>query len=209
MSKEEIDLFWKHEFQKALEYVSPGFTIDERNKALIAELYTWVWSRMGRSNSGMFDPQKGLLLWGNIGTGKTTLLKGIQRYMAVINQLVYGCNNKDICFELRSASEISLRYAKDGLSALERWVDKDTCNHLIIDEIGREEVAKNFGTTCNTIQMLLQLRYELRQDCTTMGTTNINMQSSQFSELYGDYVTDRIKEMFNIIEISGSSRRTA
>ena len=78
--------------------------------------------------------------------------------------------------------------------------------HLIIDEIGREENAKHFGTSCNVIQTILQMRYELRHEMLTFGTTNIDMEDlSQFRNLYGDYVLDRVKEMFNIVHLGGNS----
>ena len=42
----------------------------------------------------------------------------------------------------------------------------------------------------------------------TFGTTNIDMEDlSQFRNLYGDYVLDRVKEMFNIVHLGGNSRR--
>ena len=55
---------------------------------------------------------------------------------------------------------------------------------------------------------ILQMRYELRHEMLTFGTTNIDMEDlSQFRNLYGDYVLDRVKEMFNIVHLGGNSRR--
>lgn len=207
LTKKEIEDFWKHGLIKSFNYVSPGFVIDDRNKRLIAEIYTWVWARLGRMESGKLDPNKGLLLWGEIGTGKTTIIKGLQRYLAMINQLCYGSNNRSMCIEIKSAAEISLHYASEGMKALERWTERKQAGHLAIDEIGREEISTHFGTTCNTIQTLLQLRYEQRHSILTLGTTNINMISDEFANRYGSYIQDRVKEMFNVIRVGGDSRR--
>lgn len=207
LTKDEIEDFWKHGFIQSMNYVSPGFVIDERNVKLIPELYKWVWAWLGRKPQGTLDPNKGILLWGDIGTGKTTIMKGLQRYLAMINQLCYGSNNRSICIEIKSAAEISLRYASEGMKALERWTDRDQAGHLVIDEIGREEVSTHFGTTCNTIQTLLQLRYEQRHSIATFGTTNIDMRSKEFTNRYGSYIFDRVKEMFNVIRVGGESRR--
>lgn len=187
--------------------VSPGFVVDGRNVKMLSELYAWVWAWMGRKEAGGLDPRKGLLLWGDIGTGKTTLIKGLQKYLATINQLAYGCNNRSICMEIRSAAEISLRYAADGMKALERWTEREQAGHLAIDELGREEISTHYGTTCNTIQTLLQLRYEQRHTILTHATTNIDMAGNEFPNRYGSYIYDRVKEMFNVIRISGESRR--
>lgn len=207
LTPKEVDDFWKYGLIQSMNAVSPGFVVDDRNVKILSELYTWVWAWMGRMEPGKLNPNKGLLLWGDIGTGKTTLIKGLQRYLATINQLAYGCNNRNICIEIKSAAEVSLRYAADGMKALERWTERDQAGHLAIDEIGREEISTHFGTTCNTIQTLLQLRYEQRHSILTHGTTNINMASEEFSNRYGSYIYDRVKEMFNVIRIGGESRR--
>lgn len=207
LSAKEIEDFWKHGLIQSLNYVSPGFVIDDRNVKLISELYNWVWAWLRRKEPGKLDPKKGILLWGDIGTGKTTIIKGLQRYLAFINQLCYGSNNRSICIEIRSAAEISLRYASEGMKALEKWTERDQAGHLAIDEIGREEISTHFGTTCNTIQTLLQLRYEQRHSIVTLGTTNIDMTTDEFTNRYGSYIFDRVKELFNVVRVGGESRR--
>lgn len=207
LTREEIEKFWKNGLIQSFNYVSPGFVIDDRNVRLISELYTWVWAWLGRKERGRLDPHKGILLWGDIGSGKTTIIKGLQRYLAMINQLCYGSNNRSICIEIRSAAEVSLRYASEGMKALERWTERSQAGHLAIDEIGREEISSHFGTTCNTIQTILQLRYEQRNTITTFGTTNIDMKSDEFTNRYGSYIFDRVKELFNVIHVGGQSRR--
>ena len=37
-------------------------------------------------------------------------------------------------------------------------------------------------------------------------TTNLD-PNTEFSERYGDYIADRVKEMFNVVKIEGKSRR--
>ena len=78
---------------------------------------------------------------------------------------------------------------------------------LAIDEIGKEPTdSKHFGTGISVIQTILQLRYEVRREHITHGTTNLN-PDEQFARIYGSYIADRVKEMFNVIEIKGETRR--
>ena len=73
-------------------------------------------------------------------------------------------------------------------------------HNLAIDEVGREPMdAKHFGTGINAIQTVLQLRYEQRYCFYTHMTTNLD-PDKEFSQRYGDYIADRVKEMFNVIK---------
>lgn len=182
--------------------VEPGFVVDEGNKKLLSALYDYVWGK-----SQLLDSQKGLLLWGPIGVGKSVLLKGLQRYYGKINQFCLGSNSKNTGFKMISAAEIALLYAEKGMNGIAQYTDRECMCHLAIDELGREPLdAKHYGTGINVVQVILQLRYEFRREFVTLATTNLN-PDTDFSDKYGDYIADRIKEMFNVVEIKGNSRR--
>lgn len=207
LSPEQLEAYWRNRFMDCLRRVAPDFVVDSRNRTLVLELYLWVWATLGRQ-PGRLDPTKGILLFGPIGTGKTTLMRGLQYYLALINRKMFGFSRNDICLEVRSSSEMALYFARDGMDALARWMERGTCGHLCIDEIGREEETKFFGTPCNVVRTVLQMRYEQRGEIYTLGTTNIDMEHpAEFSDRYGDYVLDRTKEMFNIVRVDGESRR--
>lgn len=182
--------------------VEPEFVIDSDNKGLLNALYNYIWAK-----DGVFDPYKGLLLWGPIGVGKSVLIKGMQRYYGKINKFSFGLDNKKIGFKMTSAAEISLLYTEKGIDGIAQFTDRKYMCHLAIDEIGREPMeAKYFGTGINVIQVILQLRYEVRRDFITLMTTNLD-PDTEFSGRYGDYIADRVKEMFNVVHIQGKSRR--
>ncbi|WP_139262196.1 P-loop NTPase family protein [Bacteroides faecichinchillae] len=201
-NENQIEYFWKKEFINSMKEVEPRFTIDERNKVLLSELYNYVWER-----SKLLDSSKGLLLWGPLGVGKSVLIKGLQRYLGKINRFRYGCNNDKIGFKFTSAVEISLLYAEKGMNGISQFTDRECMCNLAIDELGREPSdSKHYGTGINVVQTILQLRYEVRRDFVTHVTTNIEPNVA-FGNKYGDYIADRVKEMFNVVEIKGDSRR--
>lgn len=201
-SANKLESFWKKTFVSCMKEAAPNFTIDESNRKIIAALYDYAISK-----DGLLDPRKGLLLYGPIGVGKSTLLKGIQLFKAKINLYSFGANNPDIGFRIVAAAELSLLYAKDGLAGIERFVDRERIDNLAIDEVGREPIdSKHFGTGLNVVQTILQLRYEQRHKGITHITTNLD-PNTDFVSRYDYYIADRVKEMFNVIEIKGDSRR--
>lgn len=182
--------------------VEPGFIIDDRNLGIISAIYEWS---MNRGNS--LDPSKGLLLWGPLGVGKSVLIKGLQRFENKIHRMGKGYKRRHFGFLYTSAIEMSLLYAERGMSGISQYVDRSLMGNLAIDELGREpSESKYFGTGVNVVQTILQLRYEARREFMTHATTNLDPNTG-FVEKYGTYVADRVKEMFNVIEIRGSSRR--
>lgn len=76
---------------------------------------------------------------------------------------------------------------------------------LFIDDVGTEQVEiNNFGTKELPIYEIFNRRYLDRRFLMFITT---NLKPSQMEERYGDRVRDRIKEMFNVIQIKGESRR--
>lgn len=76
---------------------------------------------------------------------------------------------------------------------------------LGLDEVGREPKVKHYGTEMDVIQYILQMRYDNRRSCTTFVTTNLFPEEIHLK--YGEYIADRVNEMFNVVEIGGKSRR--
>lgn len=198
----QIERFWKEEFIKSMKEIEPSFVVNERNKDLLSALYDYVWKK-----KTTLDSSKGLLLWGPLGVGKSVLLRGLQRYYGKINLYRFGCNNDKLGFKFSSAVEIALLYAEKGMNGIAQYTDREFMCNLAIDELGREPIdSKHYGTGINVVQTILQLRYEVRREFTTHATTNLD-PNTQFVGKYGDYIADRVKEMFNVIELKGESRR--
>lgn len=110
-------------------------------------------------------------------------------------------------FRIDSASFIANSFSMRGKDALELYTyNNGSPRMMCFDELGREPIpAKYFGTELNVMQYIFQCRYELRKEALTHATTNLSIKDLQLK--YGAYIADRINEMFNVIELGGSSRR--
>jgi len=203
-STPEIDLYAEAKIFKAeLDKCCPSgeFIIEPEKRQLVNSVFAWVWKH-DPWNLCQLDYRKGLFLYGPVGTGKSTLLKGLQKYMNSIDARDILKDDR-LGFFWKSASELANSYAGDGQEKLLQWCSD--CN-LLVDELGREpRPAKHYGTELNVIQFLLQLRYDKRMENVTHLTSNI--RPADVMPMYGDYISDRFREMFNLIEWSGVSKR--
>lgn len=162
-------------------------------------------------SDGRYDPNKGLFLWGDIGVGKTTILKVVREFCRTTgvrpgNRLCSGSNiEMPYSFAIKSVHEILEDYQSKAES-LGEYADNP---QLAIDDIGAEAREVNrFGTVKNVIDELIHRRYARfcnDRRFTTHITANIEPQT--IKSHYSERAYDRCKEMFNFIEIRGNSYR--
>ena len=160
------------------------FEIDKTNAESLKQIYLYMTGNKDFNG----DLHKGLFLIGNFGVGKTTILKTLAAIFDIINK------RKMIFLSSLQLHEI---IKENGVEIIAK-------SPMIIDEIGREnEVVKDYGTEIRPIVELLTARYN--NNAYTFATSNYNLDS--LKKKYGQYITDRMVEMFNFIELTGETRR--
>jgi hypothetical protein len=185
----------KEDFKRLLDYEcairlmkrgdSGYFEIDEDNTKVIDQLFYYI---TGNQKEFKGNIDKGILLQGSIGTGKTILLRG---FAGVIGKVL------DRNFEYYSAFDINRLIVKEG-------IEKYSKRPLLIDDLGKEqEIVKDYGTDVRPILELFASRYDT--GAITFLTTNYNNET--FVKKYGAQTVDRFIETFNFIQLNGKSRR--
>ena len=149
-------------------------------------------------------------MYGNVGTGKTTLLKAI---CATINRICTREEDergvKETVLDIPNA--ISIVKAKQIITEFtvrneqnNRYNLMNKVALLAIDELGVENTeAKLYGNTSEPLIDLLCERYD-KQLCTIIST---NMGLEEIEERYGRRVSDRFSEMFTAIPFTEQSFR--
>ena len=179
----------------------------ENYKQLDAELV----QNIGDVAKWLCDPQKrpGLLLFGKVGTGKTTLLRAI---CATINEICErdtyenGLREKTLddfrCISIVKAKGIINDYINP--QSRPRYELMTKVSLMAIDELGVEPMeSKSYGNVSEPLIDLFCERYD-RQLLTIVST---NLGNAEIRQRYGTRLADRFNEMFATIPFNGQSFR--
>lgn len=172
------------------------FSADYRNKKLVSDLFSYFLGLPGELDTG-----KGLWLEGTVGTGKSMLMYVFSEFM----------KSRQDGFKVHICSSITTEYSLSGN------LDKYLANQngyigepvpMCFDELGREPMpASYYGQKLNVMQHILHVRYSYWQATGLKTYITTNCTADQIESLYGDYIRDRRYEMFNIVPVTGESRR--
>lgn len=183
-------------------------SIDARNKPIFMMLIKYF----NAIPSDEYSLSKGILLAGNVGTGKTKTVEVMHKFLSYMK-------NPNI-YRLVESREIIRDFARSKFDGLEQYTWNPKLNqhsiitrhpvNICIDDLGLEkEQISNYGDKIDVISEFLIDRYNIFTDNKygkfLHATTNLNPE--QMKEKYGDRINDRFREMFNIILMVGKSRR--
>jgi hypothetical protein len=137
-----------------------------------------------------YDPLRGLLIRGNSGTGKTHLVRCVED------------NGLNPVLTL-SMIDITERIKEEGKYSIPNQGQKI----IYLDDVGTEEpVANHYGTKVAWFKNFIE-KASLKTKCYNhlIITTNLNFKAIE--EQYGYRVASRMREMFNVIDLTGKDRR--
>ncbi len=188
-----------------------NLVIDEQNQFVIEALCHYFTNSpdfvtMGESVNEKWSLDKGILLYGDVGTGKTSLMR------------LFG-RNKRQCYDIAACPELTKLYRVNGEEAIEvmskirmepqdaRYFFHRTVGYCY-DDLGKEEEGNHFGNKANVMGEILTNRYNLYPAVSfnhTHVTTNCTLP--ELLDRYGSRVESRISQMFNFMQLPGNDRR--
>lgn len=144
----------------------------------------------------------GLLLFGSIGSGKTTLARAIMRTINYLYYSVYRDQRKEIA-EISALNLVKL-LATGEKPDEESFLRFQKREMLFIDDLGLEPAAiKNYGNEILPVVDLLYYRHD--RMLFTICTSNLDM--NDFEQKYGQRTASRFYEMFNRIGFTNDDYR--
>lgn len=168
------------------------FSIDQLNASVIEQLYLYL--ILDDRFSG--DLQKGIMLVGKYGCGKTLIMQALSE---MYNSVIHSLHIQRPLLKFFKSSELVDILKDKPIKSFSRMP-------LIIDEFGREpKQVMNFGNLRSPMIELLCERYDT--GAWTHGISNFTLDTLCSENQYGKMTGDRLKSMFNFIELKGESRR--
>jgi hypothetical protein len=198
---QDLDLPWCLSFleKRGKELYGAKFKIHEEDHEIIFKLIVYFIGDKQNAEKLGIDLQKGILLTGPVGCGKTSLMN-LMRFIPPPerNHIMKSC--RDVSFEfIQEGYEVIWRYSRMSFNNSRPKI-------YCFDDLGAEQSLKYFGNECNVLGEILLSRYEyfISHDMITHITTNLS--ASELENIYGNRLRSRLREMFNLVSFSQTSQ---
>lgn len=183
----------EYDFKKMLVYLEAkgkllfgkDFKIYDEDHEVLYKLCNYTIRDFGTCQKLGIDPNKGILLSGPVGCGKTSLMKLLRHLTPHFKPYqVMPCRN------------ITFTFNHIGYRIIE---DYGNSQFYCFDDLGVEPKGRHFGQDCNVMGEILLSRYDLftKMGLRTHATTNQNAQ--ELEERYGNRVRSRMRKLFNLV----------
>lgn len=184
------------EFKQLAESVIYGFELDKENVEVFTLLYQYLTRDKAFEENG-FSLNKGILLMGNYGTGKTGFLKALQR--------AFKSNGQALMFKSAHSPSVAEDFSNRGYEAFLKFKS----DHWSIDEIGAKEreQVQHFGNKVNVSEALILHRYQYFTDRSLLTHFTTNLSDSEMKLYFDGKTYSRLREMCNFLVLVGKDRR--
>jgi len=188
-----------YDFDKMLIYLNgkgkllfgKKFKIFEEDRDILFKLCNYFIKDEANCKKLDIDINKGILLSGPVGCGKTSLMKLLRHIVPHYKP-----------YEVIPTRNITFAFNNIGYTIIENYGDKQ---FYCFDDLGVEPTGRHFGKDCNVMGEIILSRYDLflSHKIKTHATTNLNAQ--ELEERYGNRVRSRMRQLFNLIAFDKNS----
>lgn len=185
----------EYDFQKILIYLNAKgkllfgekFRLFEEDKDILLKLCSYFIRDQQNCKRFGIDIEKGILLTGPVGCGKTSLMK-LLRHIVPFQRP----------YEIIPCRNVTFSFNHLGFKTIEEY---GNTKFFCFDDLGIEPPGRFYGKDLNVMGEVLLSRYELYQQTKhklkTHATTNLNAE--ELEERYGNRVRSRMRELFNLV----------
>ena len=177
---------------KGTELYGNHFKILQTDYPIVNKLIAYFLKDQQTCNQLNINLEKGILLTGPIGCGKTTLMT-LMKHLA-------PADNK---FSVKPCRDISFEFIQDGYQILHKYsigkLYHTEPRTYCFDDLGTENNLKYFGNECNVMAEILLSRYDLFISKKLKTHITTNLSANEIEKQYGNRVRSRLRELCNLI----------
>lgn len=199
------------ENQNALSFVEfikkfyPEYEIDDDNSGVLNSISLWVKKDPEFEKSGEYFLEKGILLMGTVGTGKSNMFIILQTYLSKYLKSQYA-------FRREVVWEFTSEFNKKGYESL----DKQNNGNCYYDELcmidkrtnfPNKEEATYFGSKLFVGEEIIMKRSDSFKFHGFQTHFSTNADEVELHSIYGERAYSRLTEMCNFFTLVGKDRR--
>jgi energy-coupling factor transporter ATP-binding protein EcfA2 len=174
--------------EKGREQFGDHFRIFPEDHGLIFKLLVYAIRDQENAERLNLNLQKGIMLTGPVGCGKTSLMKLLRFFMVQTESYV-----------IKSCREISFEFIAKGFEVIHKYSTGESRKAYCFDDLGTEQNLKYYGNECNVMAEILLNRYDQFIAHGTITHLTTNLSASEIESYYGNRVRSRMREMFNLV----------
>lgn len=201
---------YNHQLDLLIPFVKqkfPEFELNEEDKRIYSLVLKYFYSDpQFEQETPFFSLKKGLMIRGNVGVGKTMLMRSILDFFFS----TYNIRP----FVIKSCTSLNVDFMKNGSETIEKntWKSFSYSQKkpvsVCFDDLGVEMLnSSHYSNKINLMQMVLLGRYELFIENGMKTFITTNLIGDDIEERYGYRVRSRLREMCNDIPYKGEDRR--
>ena len=185
--------------KKGVELYGNHFKILETDYPIVYKLIAYFLKDEPTCFQYGINLNKGILLTGPIGCGKTSLMN-LMKYLTATEHKFFVKPCRDISFEfIQDGYQIIHKYS---IGKLYQSEPRTYC----FDDLGTENNLKYFGNECNVMAEILLSRYDLFISKKLFTHITTNLSATEIEKHYGNRVRSRLREMVNLIAFEKSTQ---
>ncbi|WP_090632121.1 hypothetical protein [Parapedobacter indicus] len=193
--------FW---FEKSVKTIQSDFKLNEYNRFIIS-LLSYYFSEDPRfEENGQYSLNKGIMLVGPVGCGKTTIMRAFQVNPSNGYAIVSSRRVSEEYTDKTEGGNIAIDKYSNLLAVYPRQNFGQSEIGYCFDDLGTENAKKHFGNEVDVMGNIILNRYDLPGNKNKTHFT-ANLAADEIEELYGPRVRSRLREMCNFIEFSPNS----